>query len=154
MTKRSFVMTTTKLRDLPEPLEQSSNIHECKHAGKRGTTAINPFDESFENEVTDSRMREGDSKYGSSKPLFPLGRLLATPAALRLLSQSDIDLSLSRHSCGDWGELCDEDKKENDRSIRSDGRLLSAYSGQNGTRFWIITEADRSATTILLPEEY
>ncbi|HXO19419.1 MAG TPA: hypothetical protein VOA87_05775, partial [Thermoanaerobaculia bacterium] len=61
---------------------------------------------------------------------------------------------LRRHVQGDWGEVCKEDGQANDRALRSGGRLLSAYRTHLGTRLWVITEADRSSTCILLPEEY
>ena len=89
-------------------------------------------------------------------PKFPLGQLVATPGALDALErtgQSPLEF-LSRHASGDWGEVCEADKKENDFSVRNGFRLLSAYRLGDGTKIWIITEADRSATTILLPEEY
>ena len=87
---------------------------------------------------------------------FPFGKLVATPGALDALErtrQSPLEF-LSRHASGDWGEVCEADKKENDFSVRNGFRLLSAYRLRDGTKIWIITEADRSATTILLPEEY
>ena len=87
---------------------------------------------------------------------FPLGQVVATPGALDALErtgQSPLEF-LSRHASGDWGEVCEADKKENDFSVRNGFRLLSAYRLRDGTKIWIITEADRSATTILLPEEY
>lgn len=62
--------------------------------------------------------------------------------------------ALSRHITGDWGEVDAEDKRANDQSLIDGSRLLSAYRSQDGTKFWIITEADRSVTTVLLPEEY
>lgn len=86
-------------------------------------------------------------------PRFPLGQLVITPGARAALSDETILLSISRHLRGDWGELCEEDWQINEKSLRCGGRLLSAYVADN-TRFWIITEADRSATTILLPDEY
>ena len=61
---------------------------------------------------------------------------------------------LVRHLSGDWGDHSDEDRRENDLSLREGFRLLSAYTTRHGTQFWIITEADRSVTTFLLPEEY
>lgn len=88
------------------------------------------------------------------EPTFPLGRLLITPGAQRALSNDDVLTALSRHSRGDWGELCPEDRAENELSLREGFRLLSAYSSASGIKFWIITEADRSVTTVLLPEEY
>ena len=62
--------------------------------------------------------------------------------------------SLGRHAKGDWGDLCQEDKKENDFSLREGFRLLSAYEREGLPKIWIITEADRSATTVLFPDEY
>jgi hypothetical protein len=87
---------------------------------------------------------------------FPLGQVVATPGALRALSeagQSPQEL-LRRHNAGDWGELDEEDQNENELSVANGFRILSAYRLRNDTRIWIITEADRSATTLLLPEEY
>ncbi len=84
------------------------------------------------------------------------GRLLATPGALRALSEAEETplAFLARHVSGDWGDVGAEDWEENERSARSDSRILSAYHLTTGVKIWIITEADRSATTILLPEEY
>jgi len=86
--------------------------------------------------------------------LFRLGRIVATPNALARLSQEDIFTAIQRHQAGDWGDLCDDDKRENQLSREKGFRLLSAYQAQNGTKFWVITEADRSVTTVLLPEDY
>lgn len=85
---------------------------------------------------------------------FKLGRIVATPNALGELTQSDILVAIQRHQSGDWGELGRHDREANDRALQEGTRLLSAYHGANGVRFWIITEADRSVTTILLPEDY
>lgn len=85
---------------------------------------------------------------------FPLGRLLITPGAQAMLAVSDVWTALGRHAAGDWGELSDEDRAENEFSVSRALRLLSAYRSVAGVKFWIITEADRSATTVLLPEEY
>ena|SRR5215831_6500689 len=87
---------------------------------------------------------------------FPLGRVVATPDALRALeeaNQNPLEF-LSQHQAGDWGELCEEDKRENEFSVPNGFRILSAYRTRNNTKIWVITEADRSATTLLLPEEY
>ncbi|MEM7387300.1 MAG: type I restriction endonuclease subunit M [Verrucomicrobiota bacterium] len=62
--------------------------------------------------------------------------------------------ALARHERGDWGEVCTEDRAENEEALRRGGRLLSVYRTEEGTRFYIITEADRSSTTVLLPDEY
>lgn len=89
-------------------------------------------------------------------PKFSLGQLVATPGALDALKEADVSFLpyISRHQMGDWGEISPEDAAENELSLKVDFRLLSAYSLPSGCRIWIITEADRSATTILLPEEY
>ena len=86
---------------------------------------------------------------------FPLGRILATPGALGALREAGEDplRFLSRHASGDWGELDAHDRRENERSLRHGWRLLSSYPVGEG-RVWVITEADRSVTTLLLPEEY
>ncbi len=86
---------------------------------------------------------------------FPLGRVVATTGALKVLVEAGEDpLSLlSRHASGDWGELDAHDRRENERSLKNGWRVLSAYP-VGKRKVWIITEADRSVTTILLPEEY
>jgi hypothetical protein len=86
---------------------------------------------------------------------LPLGRVLATPGALQLLLEEGghpFEL-LARHATGDWGELCAFDRRQNEMALREGYRVLSSYETAAGT-VWIITEADRSITTILLPEEY
>jgi len=87
---------------------------------------------------------------------FLLGRTVATPGALRALEQANQNPFefLQRHQAGDWGEVCEEDKRENEFSVRNGFRILSAYRTRNEVKIWIITEADRSATTLLLPHEY
>ncbi len=88
------------------------------------------------------------------QPKFHLGQLVATPHALSKLTQEDIVTALIRHVAGDWGQVCEEDREENELSLKQGFRLLSVYRGANDTKFWIITEADRSVTTVLLPEDY
>jgi hypothetical protein len=85
---------------------------------------------------------------------FPLGQTVITPNALERLTQADVLGALKRHAEGDWGDVCDEDRQENDLSLREGFRLLSVYHSGSGEKFWIITEADRSATTVLMPEDY
>lgn len=90
-------------------------------------------------------------------PRFPLGRVLATPGALEVLEEAGVDACalLRRHQAGDWGEVPACDARENAKSVRNGWRVLSAYPVDgNGLRVWVLTEADRSATTILLPVEY
>lgn len=88
------------------------------------------------------------------KEKFPLGRTVITRTALATLTTEDVQTALGRHVAGDWGDVDENDRRENELSLGQGFRLLSVYHGQNGTKFWIITEADRSATTVLLPEDY
>lgn len=85
---------------------------------------------------------------------FHLGRLLATPGALDALPDPQQRLTLlRRHASGDWGDVCADDAAVNEAALRNGSRIFSAYQvGEE--RVWVITEADRSATTILLPNEY
>ena len=87
---------------------------------------------------------------------FPLGRVVATPGALRALEKAEQlpAAFLDRHVNGDWGEVSDADKQANEVAIEQGTRILSAYTTSAGDTIWILTEADRSATTMLLPEEY
>jgi hypothetical protein len=80
---------------------------------------------------------------------------VATPGAITLMQQYAINPAdlLDHHVTGDWDELCDEDRAENERAVCDGGRVFSAY-GEGAARLWVITEADRSATTILRPEDY
>ena len=92
----------------------------------------------------------------SPAPLFPLGRVVATPGALAALEAGG-ELPhryLARHVRGDWGEIPDEDRQENELSLKRGFRILSAYRTRLGVRLWVITEADRSSTVVLTPEEY
>ena len=91
-----------------------------------------------------------------TEPLFELGQTVATPGTLRALEQAHVGLwsLLQRHLTGDWGDLDREDATANDHPVAHGLRILSAYTLPAGVRIWIITEADRSATTFLLPEEY
>lgn len=88
-------------------------------------------------------------------PRFSLGQVVATPGALRVLYGAGEDplKFLCRHANGDWGDVDEHDKRENELSLQHGFRLLSSYTA-NGAKLWVITEADRSITTILLPEEY
>ena len=85
-----------------------------------------------------------------------LGQVVATPGALEALDEAreaPVEY-LARHSAGDWGEISSEDWKENELSVREGFRVMSVYTVSTGKKIWIITEADRSATTLLLPEDY
>lgn len=85
---------------------------------------------------------------------FELGQVVITRTANECLSQVDVLAALARHAEGDWGDLCPEDRKANEEALKHRQRLLSAYADAHGEKFWIITEADRSVTTILLPSDY
>jgi hypothetical protein len=85
---------------------------------------------------------------------FALGQVVSTPNALSQLTGEDILSAIKRHQSGDWGELDEHDRKENELSLKQGFRLLSVYRASNGVKFWIITEADRSVTTVLMPEVY
>jgi hypothetical protein len=90
------------------------------------------------------------------QPRFALGQVVATPGALAALQearQSPLEF-LRRHQTGDWGDVPPEDAQENELSVEQGFRILSAYTLTTGVKIWLITEADRSASTFLLPSEY
>jgi hypothetical protein len=89
-------------------------------------------------------------------PRFPLGQLVATPGALQAMQESgqSPDFFLQRHVTGDWGEVGAEDGRLNDEALKDGSRLLSVYRTLKGVRLYVITESDRSVTTILLPDGY
>ncbi|UQY83019.1 hypothetical protein [Ralstonia pseudosolanacearum] len=91
-----------------------------------------------------------------SPPRLPLGQLLATPGARAALQAAGISVFklLNRHARGDWGELSEEDQLQNNMAAITGQRVLSSYPLPTGQKVWIITEWDRSATTVLLPEDY
>ena len=91
-----------------------------------------------------------------SKAKFMLGQVVATPGALEALEESGQSPSdcLCRHVQGNWGEVCREDQQLNDQALIDGSRLLSAYRSLKGVKVWVITEADRSSTCVLLPSEY
>ncbi len=93
-----------------------------------------------------------------SKPggpaLFELGQICGTPAVLEAVSPEEMADAICRHSRCDWGELDRQDQLANKRALESGGRLLSAYKTKSGTKVWVITEANRAVTTVLLPEDY
>ena len=90
------------------------------------------------------------------KPLFSLGQIVATPGALEALEkaqQTPMEF-LARHVRGDWGDVCEEDAEANEQSIKDGSRILSSYRTKLGEKLWIITEADRSSSCLLTPNEY
>ena len=102
--------------------------------------------------------RESKPKRGEEepKPLFALGQTLATPGALSTLAETEQEPMelLFRHVTGDWGDLPEEDIEENRLSVEKGFRVFSSYKLETGARVWVITEWDRSSTTILIPQEY
>lgn len=93
----------------------------------------------------------------SSRPLFSLGRLLSTSGAMDIMTRTGTSVItlLRRHSCGDWGIVDESDKRANDLAVTNGTRILSAHAlGPGQEKLWLITEADRSATTFLTPDEY
>ena len=90
------------------------------------------------------------------KPLFETGQILGTPGVIDAFRRNNEEFSvyLERHTSGDYGTIEEEDKKENEISIKKGFRILSSYTLKDGAKFWIITEADRTVTTFLLPDEY
>lgn len=88
------------------------------------------------------------------RSLFPLGEMVVTRGAMAELTQAEVLSAFVRHSQGDWGDLCNEDKHENKFGLQHGFRLVSRYQSGNGTAFYVITEHDRSMTTVLLTTEY
>jgi hypothetical protein len=89
-------------------------------------------------------------------PLFKLGQVVATPSAIDLLRSLALNplIFLGRHAYGDWGNIDEQDRQSNREALKDGSRLLSSYQLNRNERLWIITEADRSSTTLLLPQEY
>lgn len=85
---------------------------------------------------------------------FRLGELYVTTAADRTIGPAEIARGLARHAQGDWGDICPDDRAANELALVQGGRLHSVYRDRHGVPFWIITEWDRSATTVLLPDDY
>jgi hypothetical protein len=87
-------------------------------------------------------------------PRFSLGRIVMAESVSQTLSLHDIATALLRHAQGDWGDACVEDRDANESALWEASRLHSVYHDRKGVRFWIITEADRNTTTVLLPDDY
>jgi hypothetical protein len=85
---------------------------------------------------------------------FSLGNVVITRNALSALTTEDVLTALGRHAAGDWGECPPEDWQENQLALRDGNRLFSVYHGWSGLKFWVISEADRTTTTVLLPDDY
>ena len=121
-----------------------------------GFVSLTPRVKCVEGATSDTYERSFVMEQLKKRRVFELGQILATPGALPALQKAGQDPHdfLARHVACDWGDLSDEDQHENDYSVENGFRLLSSYRTNAGDKLWIITEADRSATTLLLPEEY
>ena len=95
-----------------------------------------------------------DEPYRLPNAKFPTGLLHITPNALRQIGLEDSTNALRRHVNGDWGDVNAHDRKANEDALREGTRIFSVYRTESGIKFWVITETDRSVTTILLPEDY
>ncbi len=91
---------------------------------------------------------------GQRQVSFPLGQVVITRNALDTLTQADVQQALSRHAGGDWGDVDEHDHQANELALQDGSRIFSVYHAEDGEKFWIITEADRSSTCVLLPEDY
>lgn len=87
-------------------------------------------------------------------PRFHPGHLMITRNAKDVLPRVEVNAAINRHLQGDWGDVCQSDWQLNEDALKQGDRLLSVYHTQDGEKFWIITESDRSATTVLLPSDY
>jgi hypothetical protein len=101
----------------------------------------------------DFQAAKRERRGGSMEPLFDLGRVVVSEGARNALTDLEVAMLLARHNWGDWGDVNKHDWKVNEDSLRESARLLSVYEVK-GTRFWVLTEADRSVTTVLLPVEH
>ena len=112
------------------------------------------FEYTIDQAIADGDLMDLAENARPIRPRFPLGRVVITANAQNQLDPEDYVTALTRHVRGDWGNVCDEDREQNEWALRHEARLLSVYTERGGQTFWIITEADRSVTTILLPEDY
>src|SRR5258706_7107728 len=99
-------------------------------------------------------MHEQSARVCEPQTKFPLGQTVTTASAKTALPELDVMLALQRHQSGDWGELDEHDRRMNEEGLQNGGRLFSVFKTVRGQRFYIITESDRSITTVLLPEDY
>jgi hypothetical protein len=102
----------------------------------------------------DDRVDCGIHANGLAAMKFSLGQIVITRGARAAIPNEEVLAALKRHAAGDWGELDSEDREANEQALRDGSRLLSVYRSATGVKFYVITEHDRSLTTILLPEEY
>ena len=114
--------------------------------------SLTMFTMELKHEMNEETHNESSCRNGSS--VLALGQIVATPGVLAAVPLECITAALHRHAAQDWGIVCEDDWKQNDYAAEHDERIFSAYLAPDRTKFWIITEWDRSCTTVLLPEEY
>ena len=137
--------------ELKESVHESCTIEKASLAADLINAALGEVDWC---EIARSMIDDETPPAPKLSPLFPLGRVVATPGALAELADEDRRGALARHARGDWGDTGPEDWAENELSLKEGFRLMSVYRTPGGVTFWVITEADRSSTAILLPSEY
>lgn len=114
---------------------------------------LNPSEEGWPEEEEDESTAWKKPEI-SRKPRFSLGQVVSTPGASETLTREEMTAALGRHHRGDWGDVCRDDWTRNEEALADEARLFSVYHAKDGTKFWVITEADRSSTCVLLPSEY
>jgi len=134
----------------PLPCDVYTDLLDAALSAVRWSEVAEAFLEGIEPEEPE----ESDETKDERGPLFELGNIVVTRGALDALDDEEMKHAISRHVRGDWGEASEDDRGENETSLRDGFRLMSVYRSKEGTPFWVITEADRSATTVLLPSEY
>jgi len=146
---------------LNEQQERMINLYQNADAAER-RAVVKHVDSFFENGTKDEKIfwlkfrLKLEAQNEKTKSLFSLGETIMTIGAREALAESNQlpNEFLAKHQIGDWGNVCKDDWQENDFSVKKGFRILSAYKTVKGEKIWIITEADRSTTTILLPDEY
>jgi len=158
---RVFLVLRRNLSVSPNVQQLGETINKSlRHIKNHIQERRNGYSSAFPNERTLSLNHQLRDFYEPSPShnamLFPLGDLVATPGALRVLEECAVlpIRLIARHSRGDWGDVPTEDVRSNTEALILGSRLLSSYTIANGLKIWLITEADRSTTTILLPSEY
>jgi len=104
--------------------------------------------------AAESRTADGFVLLAVPLRTFHMGQMVITANANAELTHEEVKTALMRHSRCDWGDVCDEDKKVNERGVRDQGMILSSYQSAKGVKFWVITDPGHEVTTVLLPEDY
>ena len=152
--------TVALAQQLKETLEECNPLQEATVFSDLLNAALSEIDwheiaECFLEEFRPAPLEPQQARHSQSdSPRFEFGQTVSTPAALSVVTHEEIVAALGRHVRGDWGQVCANDWQENELSLKEGFRVMSVYETADKTRFWIITEADRSVTTVLLPEDY